>query len=498
MISPSIQKLEIIEAEDSNKKQRLKKIKGKMNENKIKDEHKKEEGLLLEYGEPFDIFERVEHIEDEPRGPSGKAAASKNKIPEKTDISEGSQPHPVDTSEVVKIPKLFDRARLRSVTGSFFERAGRKPRQMSSAEGGSQERTTSSEETVDRKEIVGSSVHQIDTQVDSIESTIYKPDKAKTEEDYQDIQFKDENRKEDNTYKEESLTTNTTGFTAKLDVEKNDVNSSMKKQSLRKGSRMEMNKDGTFTVQLKKSSIVKRQLPEYNLEEVLLKHHEFENIAQTPSEEGVSNIRPTPIKMDRKSIDDANDDKIKKSVDLAKTNSAPETMASKEVVFVPEEQEPQQLYDKLNEKTEKAGEIEVDSKHIQRAINVPKEQGFQHEYDQTSDVKDLESKVANAQMTGVSDIWKEKAMRNVRSLASGNYKEEKTLPIVQKLEMEDKHSESIAESNSAERASLLGNIVGFVAKEEASEKFNDEIEMKADKAEKRKVEPKVLHKAKNI
>merc|ERR1712210_3308 len=60
--------------------------------------------------------------------------------------------------------------------------------------------------------------------------------------------------------------------------------------------------DGTYEIpQLRKAETIKRPIPEAELEEVDLRHHEFENEPQTPAEELPSNLltgHPLSINMD--------------------------------------------------------------------------------------------------------------------------------------------------------------------------------------------------------
>merc|ERR1712203_1278147 len=60
--------------------------------------------------------------------------------------------------------------------------------------------------------------------------------------------------------------------------------------------------DGTYEIpELRKSEVIKRPIPEAELEEVDLRHHEFENEPQTPAEELPSNLvtgNPLSINMD--------------------------------------------------------------------------------------------------------------------------------------------------------------------------------------------------------
>merc|ERR1712037_35937 len=60
--------------------------------------------------------------------------------------------------------------------------------------------------------------------------------------------------------------------------------------------------DGTYEIpELRKAETIKRPIPEAELEEVDLRHHEFENEPQTPAEELPSNLvtgHPLSINMD--------------------------------------------------------------------------------------------------------------------------------------------------------------------------------------------------------
>merc|ERR1712080_203062 len=63
----------------------------------------------------------------------------------------------------------------------------------------------------------------------------------------------------------------------------------------------EVMEDGTFAIKLKKTEKVKRKIEEDKMEEVKLKHHEFENAPLTPSDEGLTNVvmsKPISIKTD--------------------------------------------------------------------------------------------------------------------------------------------------------------------------------------------------------
>merc|ERR1712226_902358 len=76
---------------------------------------------------------------------------------------------------------------------------------------------------------------------------------------------------------------------------------SKRKKTIKKEPEIEIDSDGTFKPKLKKSETVKRQIEEAKLEEVKLKHHEFENIPQTPPDEALTNVimsKPITIQTD--------------------------------------------------------------------------------------------------------------------------------------------------------------------------------------------------------
>merc|ERR1712179_436197 len=77
-------------------------------------------------------------------------------------------------------------------------------------------------------------------------------------------------------------------------------------------------------------------------------------------------------------------------------------------------------------------------------------------------------------------------------------KEENTAPIVHKVEIGEKSSETMVRNKSTDRASLHGNTVGFVAEEEMPEQFIDKFKVKTDKAVETKSKYKVSQKAENI
>merc|ERR1712105_128602 len=70
----------------------------------------------------------------------------------------------------------------------------------------------------------------------------------------------------------------------------NKTQTSKRKKTIKKEPEIEIDSDGTFKPKLKKSETVKRQIEEAKLEEVKLKHHEFENIPQTPPDEALTNV----------------------------------------------------------------------------------------------------------------------------------------------------------------------------------------------------------------
>merc|ERR1712083_229040 len=77
------------------------------------------------------------------------------------------------------------------------------------------------------------------------------------------------------------------------------------KKSSKKETQAELKReeDGTYEIpELRKSEVIKRPIPEAELEEVDLRHHEFENEPQTPTEELPSNLvttgNPLSINMD--------------------------------------------------------------------------------------------------------------------------------------------------------------------------------------------------------
>merc|ERR1712179_296159 len=107
-------------------------------------------------------------------------------------------------------------------------------------------------------------------------------------------------------------TKDTTGNAVKLDIKETGkkVNKSMMKKTIKKEPEIEIDSDGTFKPKLKKSETVKRRIEETKLEEIQLKHHAFENVPQTPSDEAVTNVqmyKPISIQTDK-----TNDEKTNK------------------------------------------------------------------------------------------------------------------------------------------------------------------------------------------
>jgi hypothetical protein len=78
-----------------------------------------------------------------------------------------------------------------------------------------------------------------------------------------------------------------------------------KSKVVEKKAEIETEGDGTFAIKLKKAETVKRKMEETTMEEVKLKHHEFEKVPQTPSEEATGNVTmgtPISIQTDKEDV----------------------------------------------------------------------------------------------------------------------------------------------------------------------------------------------------
>merc|ERR1712083_792848 len=96
------------------------------------------------------------------------------------------------------------------------------------------------------------------------------------------------------------------------------------KKSSKKETQAELKReeDGTYEIpELRKSEVIKRPIPEAELEEVDLRHHEFENEPQTPAEELPSNLVTTgnPLSINMDAGEEEEETKKKKVVVKKKT-----------------------------------------------------------------------------------------------------------------------------------------------------------------------------------